>query len=194
DRRSLRRLVRLEVRGHLEPLRVDPFRVGDDGQLRGDRVAEEVDGRGDRRVRLQRPAFAHGGPALEDRQARGGRGREDERERGRSEEAFHATAPRHIWRRSAQRRNAPSISPRSCVPTTTGSQPSERKSRTREPQRDSWSWRRRAASLSVTYTGKARPLRGSAYATVIPPTSGKLRSQTGSWMITGTSSHRCSRA
>ena len=50
------------------------------------------------------------------------------------------------------------------------------------------------ASFSVTYTGNARPVVGSAYEIVMPPTSGKLRSQTGSWITTGTSSHRCSSA
>ena len=42
--------------------------------------------------------------------------------------------------------------------------------------------------------GHDAPGSGSAYGTVMPPTSGNDRSQTGSWITTGTSSQRCSSA
>src|SRR5262249_8540491 len=43
-------------------------------------------------------------------------------------------------------------------------------------------------------TGTTALEAGSAYGTVTPPTSGNDRSHTGSWMITGTTSHLCSSA
>src|SRR5437016_2617351 len=117
---------------------------------------------------------------------------DDERERD-DEQASHA-APRHITRRSAQRRKDASRSPKSCESASTGSIPSARKRRTRSSQRASCSTRSRAVSRRDRKTGAARPPPGSEYTTLTPPTSGNVRSHSGSWRATGTSSQLCSSA
>ena len=60
--------------------------------------------------------------------------------------------------------------------------------------RSSLARRRAATSFFVRRTCVIRPLRGSRSGTTIPLTSGKLCSQTGSWITTGTTSQRCSTA
>ena len=125
--RLSRRGVRREAGADAQPERIDPACVGDDCDLRLQRVAEEVDGRDDARVRLQRRAFSDDRAGCVERHARmdlkrrrfglrrsarrSGGTREHERAGNHSERDLHATAPRHIWRRSAQRRKDPSRSP-----------------------------------------------------------------------------------
>ena len=96
DARLLRRLVGREVRRDPEPGRVHELRVRENRDLRGQLVAEELHGRRDRRVGLQRDAFADRRAGAGYRQMRRRRGRENERRARGDEEPSHAIAPRHI--------------------------------------------------------------------------------------------------
>ncbi len=68
-----------------------------------------------------------------------------------------------------------------------------RASRTRRAagrSRSSFAARRERASRALSRTGRGRPPEGSTTRTTTEPTSGKLCSQTGSWITTGTTSQR----
>ncbi len=78
--------------------------------------------------------------------------------------------------------------------TSTWSMSSRRKVSSSPHVRASLAALRAAASFLVNRTGTTRPVRGSRSGTTIPLTSGKLCSHVGSWMTTGTTSHRCSSA
>ena len=184
DRRARGGRYGMKRRRDVQPCGVDPFRVGDDRELRGQRSrrrdgrsasgsrtpsaacprrADEPDGR--RAGARRPPAQRRGAPAAPRTRA----------------SAPHATAPRHIRRRSAQRRNESSMPARSCVCTATGSMPSERKSRD-QPRPSAPRARRGARPPRVASGTRERRARspGRRTGSVMPPTSGKLRSQTGS--------------
>ena len=76
----------------------------------------------------------------------------------------------------------------------TGSRSSSVSSSSSASSRSSFARRRAAASFFVSRTCVTGRCAGSRSGTTIPLTSGKLCSQTGSWITTGTTSQRCSTA
>ena len=129
-------------------------------------------------------------------QARSGERDEDERCDRRCAPAGHATPPLRAGRggtrssrgrRRARRRarSTRAARDRGRAAVSSSSSASSRSSLAR---------RRAATSFFVRRTCVIRPLRGSRSGTTIPLTSGKLCSQTGSWITTGMTSQRCSTA
>ena len=97
-------------------------------------------------------------------------------------------------RASAQERKEARISVGALEEMSTGSTPSPRKPPRRWASRASFACRRASTSRRVRMTGLLLPVAGSRKGTTRPATSGKLCSQVGSWITTGTrSSPRSSR-
>ena len=134
---------------------------------------------------------SHVGRAAEQQHA-GDRGCSD---RDCDEQHARHRAHRLCRRSSAQAMNARSIAGGSLVPSTTGSRPSETSSASSRRSRSSCAARRRAACARREADERdAARCAGRRSARPTPATAGKLCSQTGSWITTGTRSQPCATA
>src|SRR5439155_11605758 len=102
----------------------------------------------------------------------------------------HRRSHRARLRRSAHSRNALWTDPGSLPSRSTGSSPSEANMVSSSERAASRRSRSARASERVSRTSSTAPSSGSAIGTTTGPTDGKLCSQTGSWITTGTSSQR----
>src|SRR5438067_1448272 len=174
--------IRGEARLHADARRLDRARVvvdldvGDHGIAVLHRAGVERGREAERPVRV-RDVRGRAEPGAEDAERSCGASR-------------HRRSHRARLRRSAHSRNALWTDSGSLPSRSTGSSPSEANMVSSSERAASRRLRSARASDRVSRTSSTAPSSGSASGTTTGPTDGKLCSQTGSWITTGTSSQR----